>query len=139
MSETKINSNEESLNNDLKDKNKNDSSSDSETDSSSEDECENEDNCTETFFNYTDNSDLFVVSVDGIPKFYVKDEKEASDKMWSLARLLSGEKFCSGYRTNYVEISPTELHIMGSYRFFLIAYDQKIHSITYSKIRECVN
>jgi hypothetical protein len=96
------------------------------------------DECFGSCFHYTENSDLFAVSVDGIPKFYVKDEKEASEKMWSLTRLLSGQKFCAGYRTNYVQISPNELHIVGSYRFFVIAYDQTLHRISYSKIRECV-
>ena len=86
---------------------------------------------------FTDNSDLFVISIDGIPKFYVKDEKTASEKMWYFTRILSFKHFSSGYRSNYVQISEKELHIIGSFRFFLLAYDQVIHRITYSKIVDC--
>ena len=126
--------NEEDLNNSLKESTS--SSPDSEEEVADDDVSSDE--CFGSCFHYTENSDLFAVSVDGIPKFYVKDEKEASEKMWSLTRLLSGQKFCAGYRTNYVQISPNELHIVGSYRFFVIAYDQTLHRISYSKIRECV-
>ena len=93
----------------------------------------------ELSFNFTVNSDLFVISIDGIPKFYVKDEKSAREKMWSISRSFSHEKFLCGYNTNYVKISSTELHIIGSYRLFLMAYEQTLHRIKYSRIKECVN
>ena len=83
------------------------------------------------------NSDLYVVSVDGSPMFYVKDEQAASKKMWSVAFKLAGIKFFAGDRTNFLKISDNELHLIGSYRFFLIAYDRIIHTIRYSKVSEC--
>ena len=89
-------------------------------------------------FSITENSDLYVVNVNDFPRFYVKDEKSASDKMWSTIRLLSGREFLDGWRTNYVQISDTELHLVGSYRFFLIAYDQVLHRVSYSRVKECV-
>lgn len=89
-------------------------------------------------FNYTDNSSLYVVSLDGVPQFYVKDKKVASDKMWGLTRLLSLEKISSGYRTNYLKVGDNQLNLVGSYRFFLLAYDQILHSVSYHKIKECV-
>ena len=87
---------------------------------------------------FTDQSDLYVVSVDGIPKFYVKDEKSASDKMWDISRKLAGTHYFAGYRTNFLKIKDNELHIIGSYRLFVIAYDIILHRIKYYKIEECI-
>lgn len=87
---------------------------------------------------FTENSGLYVVTIDGIPKFYVKDKATASEKMWEVIRLLSATRFFSGYRTNFLKIKENEIHILGSYRFFLIAYDTIIHRVSYSKIEECI-
>jgi hypothetical protein len=89
-------------------------------------------------FSLTNNSDLYVVSVNGHPKFYVKDEKSASDKMWSTILLLSGRGFLNGWNTNYLQISDTEVHLVGSNRFLLITYDQVLHRVSYSRVKECV-
>ena len=87
---------------------------------------------------FSDNSDLYVVSVDNVPQFYVKDEKTASKKMWEVTRLLSSRHLCEGYLTQFINISENELHILGSYRFFLVAYDQVLQRVSYKKIIECV-
>jgi hypothetical protein len=89
-------------------------------------------------FSLVENSDLYVVTVNDYPRLYVKDEKSASDKMWSTIRLLSGREFLNGWRTNYVQISDTELHLFGSYKFFLISYDQILQRVSYSRVKECV-
>lgn len=86
----------------------------------------------------TENSDLYVVTVDGSPRFYVKDEKTASDKMWEVARRLSSTQFFAGYRTSFLRIRENELRLLGSFRFFLIAYDTTLHRISYSRVQECV-
>jgi hypothetical protein len=87
---------------------------------------------------FTDNSDLYVVSVNDSPVFYVKDENAASAKMWEVAHKLAGTEFFAGYRTNFLKISHQELHLLGSYRFFLIAYDTILHRISYSRVQECI-
>ena len=87
---------------------------------------------------FTENSGLYVVTIDGIPKFYVKDKATASEKMWEVTRRLSATRFFSGYRTNFLKIKENEIHILGSYRFFLIAYDTILHRVSYSKIEECI-
>lgn len=117
-----------------------DSSSEDEYSSENESEPDNVDNITSLLnpLNLTDNSDLYVVSVDNVPRFYVKDEKSASEKMWEIARLLAIGHFTSGYRTNYLQLSNNQLHLVGSYRFFLISYDQTLHRFSYSKIKECI-
>ena len=87
---------------------------------------------------FTENSDLYVVCVDGIPKFYVQNVETAVTKMWDVARMLSLDQNSSGYRTNFVKIGENELHLLGCYRFFIVSYDTFLHRISYSKIRECV-
>jgi len=87
---------------------------------------------------FTENSGLYVISIDGISRFYVKDEITASEKMWDIARRLSGTQFLSGYRTAFLKISNNELHLVGYYQFFLISYETVLHRISYSIIQECV-
>ena len=87
---------------------------------------------------FTENSGLYVVTIDGIPKFYVKDKATASEKMWEVTRRLSATRFFSGYRTNFLKIKENEIHILGSYRFFLIAYDTILHRVSYYKAEECI-
>jgi hypothetical protein len=87
---------------------------------------------------FTNNSDLYVVSLDEVPRFYVKDEMTASKKMWDLARTLLSHDMCDGYDTYFVHVTDTELHILGKYRFFLVMYDQTLHRISYTKVVECV-
>ena len=105
--------------------------------SSSSDEDETE----KTILNplsFTENSNLYVISIDGISRFYVKDESTASEKMWDIARRLSVTQFLSGYRTAFLKISNNELHLVGYYRFFLVSYETVFHRISYSIIQECV-
>ena len=90
------------------------------------------------FLKYIKYSDVYIVSVDGCPKFYVNTEKAAYDKMWEVTRLLSSKHVFSGYRTQYIKVKNNELHILGSYRFFIVAYDQILNRITYNKIYQCL-
>jgi hypothetical protein len=83
------------------------------------------------------NSKLYTVSIDRIPKFYVKDEQSAIDKIWEISRDLSSKHFLDGYITNIIKIKDNEIHIVGSYRFYLISYDSILNRISYSKITEC--
>ena len=89
-------------------------------------------------FSFTENSDLYVVSIDDTPSFYVKDDVTASKKMWEVTRSLSNTNFFRGYKTNLLKISNNELHLLGRYRFFLVSYDTILHRVSYSKVQECV-
>ena len=95
-------------------------------------------NNTLKFFNFIEKSELYVISVDGSPTFYVNNEKSAFDKMWDVTRLLSSKYIFDGYKTQFIEVKDNELHILGSYRFFIIAYDQILNRITYNKISRCM-
>lgn len=86
---------------------------------------------------HNSNSNLYTVSIDRIPKFYVKDEQSAIEKIWELSQNLSSKHFLDGYITNIVKIKHNEIHIVGSYRFYLISYDSILNRISYSKITEC--
>lgn len=86
---------------------------------------------------FTENSGLYVVTVDGVPRFYVKDEQSATEKMWTVARKLASTQFFAGYRTNFLKISDNELELIGGYRFFIISYDTLLHNISYNKVHEC--
>ena len=112
-----------------------------EEDESSSSEDEDEEETEKSILNplsFTENSNLYVISIDGISRFYVKDESTASEKMWDIARRLSGTQFLSGYRTAFLKISNNELHLVGYYRFFLVSYETVLHRISYSIIQECV-
>ena len=101
-------------------------------------EDEDEDSEDELGYTFTENSELYAITVDGVPFCYVKDEESASQLMWDITRQFSVENCLSGWRTSFVKVSKNELHLLGSYKFFLIAYDQVLRRISYSLIRECV-
>jgi hypothetical protein len=59
--------------------------------------------------------------------------------MWDLARIQTFDNQCSGWRTNLVEVRQNELHILGSYKFFVVSYDQVLKRISYNRVLECVD
>lgn len=91
----------------------------------------------EPSFNYIDSTELYVIAVDGVPKFYVKDEATASKKMWEVIRVLSHNNYFD-YFTNFVQISKDELHLLGCFKMFVISYDRLLHTVTYKKVKQCI-
>ena len=59
--------------------------------------------------------------------------------MWDLARIQTFDNQCSGWRTNLVKVRQNELHILGSYKFFVVSYDQVLKRISYNRVLECVH
>ena len=98
---------------------------------------ENSDACF-TDFTFTENSELYVVSVDNVPFCYVNDKKNASVIMWKLAQRYASQCTFRGLRTNYLQISDTELHLLGSYKFYLVSYDRVLKRVSFTQVRECV-
>ena len=130
---------------DNEDNEDNEDDEDEEDNEDNEDEEDNEDNEDneddeeyDIDLNFTENSELYIVSVNNSPSFYVKDLKTAKDKMWEVSKCLLNEEYLKGYRTYNLRISDNEIHIIGNHRFFLISYDQILHRISYNKIKECV-
>ena len=91
----------------------------------------------EPSLNYIDSTELYVIAVDGVPKFYVKDEATASKKMWEVIRVLSHNNYFD-YFTNFVQISKDELHLLGCFKMFVISYDRLLHTVTYKKVKQCI-
>jgi len=90
-------------------------------------------------FTFTENSDLYTICIDGVPICYVKDEESARKRMWDLARIQTFDTQFYGWRTNLVEVRQNELHILGSYKFFIVSYDQVLKRISYNRVLECVD
>lgn len=120
-------------------KNHQDNGKDEEDEEEEKDEDEDEEEINLNSFTFTENSDLYTICVDSVPICYVKDEESARKRMWDLARIQTFDNQCSGWRTNLVEVRQNELHILGSYKFFVVSYDQVLKSISYNRVLECVD
>ena len=115
-----------------------DSNENKEEDTEEEEEGEEEEINLDNF-TFTENSDLYTICIDGVPICYVKDEESARKRMWDLARIQTFDTQCSGWRTNLIEVRQNELHILGSYKFFVVSYDQVLKRISYNRVLECVD
>ena len=82
-----------------------------------------------------DDSDLFVLSVDGIPRFYTKTIDEARDKMWAYAKFKRIEET---YYNTYIRGCPDKnrLELVGSYKFSLFMVDRVICRLLVSVVQE---
>ena len=82
-----------------------------------------------------DNSELFVLSVDGVPRFYTKTIDEARDKMWNYAKL---RKIQETHYNTYIRGCPDKnrLEILGSNKFSVFMVDRVICRLLVSAVKE---
>jgi len=82
-----------------------------------------------------DDSELFVLSVDGIPRFYTKTIEEARNKMWAYAKFKRIEET---YYNTYIRCCPDKnrLELVGSYKFSLFMVDRVICRLFVSVVQE---
>jgi len=82
-----------------------------------------------------DDSELFVLSVDGVPRFYTKTIDEARDKMWSYAKFRRIQE--TNYNT-YIRGCPDKnrLEILGSNKFSVFMVDRVICRLLVSAVQE---
>lgn len=82
-----------------------------------------------------DDSELFVLSVDGIPRFYTKTIEEARNKMWAYAKFKRIEET---YYNTYIRGCPDKnrLELVGSYKFSLFMVDRVICRLFVSVVQE---
>lgn len=115
------------------------SSSDSESDEdySDSESDEESDSLRSDSLDMVDNSELYVISIDDIPQFYVQSEELAKERMWDTARLVYLKLF-GNFNAQFINIKDNELHITGKFRFFFFSYDSVLHRLKYHKIKECV-
>ena len=95
-------------------------------------------NIMNNLFNLTDNSELYVISIDNIPKFYVNTLELAQKKMTDIFQSLV---FNYVHNENYMLYLhnmnfKNEIHIIRKHKFFIISYDEVIHRIRYNIIKE---
>ena len=82
------------------------------------------------------NTSLYVVSINGKPSFYVKDETTASNLMWNTIKILSSDYILNGYHTNIIDLNNCQLTIIGRYNFFLFACEKPLDTVSYTKVYE---
>ena len=78
-------------------------------------------------------SEMYAISVDGEPRYYVRTPEEANLCMWHLARRLV--YLTPDYTTRYVKVGKNELHIEHQCNWYVISYPETIHRLKYRKIR----
>ena len=79
------------------------------------------------------NDTLFVITKDSNPLFYTKSHKDAVKYMWQCAR--RNKYNFDDYNTYLCEKTKNTIHLIGFYRFFIVAYDYvisefKIHTVS---------
>ena len=81
-----------------------------------------------------EDTDIFVVSIDGIANCYSNTEKEAREKMWKLARIFKHE-FNSQYNT-YIrqDDNANTIEIIGFLKFSIISIDRTINLINVHRV-----
>jgi len=82
-----------------------------------------------------DDSELFVLSVDGVPRFYTKTIDEARDKMWSYAKF---RRIQETHYNTYIRGCPDKnrLEILGSNKFSVFMVDRVICRLLVSAVQE---
>jgi hypothetical protein len=82
-----------------------------------------------------DESQVYVISVDDTPVYYVRDLNDAKDSMWNLARQLKNK--CNNFKSIMIcETKPNELTLVGKQKFSIVAYDRVLHRIKVSEVSE---
>ena len=96
---------------------------------SEEDELEDEEsNTIKSDLNSTlkDNSELYIVTHNGIPKFYTKSVDDARKQMWDLARTLRFQEF--NFNTYIRERNNSSIiEVVGCNKFSFVNIDRVIH------------
>ena len=82
------------------------------------------------------NTSLYVVSINGKPSFYVKDEKTANNKVWETVKIMSSTYIINGYHTRIIDIGNNQLNIIGRYNFILFACEKTLDTVSYAKVYE---
>ena len=109
-----------------------DEEDDEDDDEDDEDEDEDEDGKT---LSLKDGSELFVLSVDGIPRFYTKTVDEARDKMWEYARF---RRIHETQNNTYIRtyLDKNRIEIVGCNRFSVFFVDRTICWLLVSQVQE---
>jgi hypothetical protein len=128
------NQNNDSENNDSE--NNDSENNDSEKDDSDNDEDDSEDEMLLSVnFSVKDDSEMFVLSINGVPNFYTKNLKDARTLMWDYAKSRRIQE--TQYNT-YIRACPDKnrIEIVGTHKFSIFFVDRVICRLLVSSIRE---
>jgi hypothetical protein len=108
----------------------------SENDDSENDEDDSEDEMLLSVnFLVKDDSEMFVLSINGVPNFYTKNLKDARTLMWDYAKSRRIQE--TQYNT-YIRACPDKnrIEIVGTHKFSIFFVDRVICRLLVSSIRE---
>ena len=82
-----------------------------------------------------DESELFVLSVDGVPRFYTKTIEDAREKMWTYAK---SRRIQETHYNTYIRacLDKNRLEILGSNKFSVFMVDRMICRLLISAVQE---
>jgi hypothetical protein len=106
------------------------------TDEKSDSSQDNDSNTEEVMsLSLKDDSELFILSVDGVPRFYTKTIEEARDKMWIYAKF---RRIQETHYNTYIRGCPDKnrLEILGSNKFSVFMVDRVICRLLVSAVQE---
>ncbi len=111
----------------------NDTNDANETDEETDEVSENDEDYLEDL-SEVPGSELYVVTIDGIPRVYVDTAEEAYLKMWDMARTYCTKN--TDRATRYLQIGKTALHIERQHNFIIFSYPEITYRLRYFKIRK---
>ena len=102
------------------------------SDSSSQDDSNTEEGMP---LSLKDDSELFVLSVDGVPRFYTKTIEDAREKMWTYAK---SRRIQETHYNTYIRActDKNRLEILGSNKFSVFMVDRIICRLLISAVQE---
>ena len=113
-----------------KDESENEDANEDESEDESEDEM-----LLSVNFLVKDDSEMFVLSINGVPNFYTKNVKDARTLMWDYAKSRRIQE--SQYNT-YIRACPDKnrIEVVGTHKFSIFFVDRVICRLLISSIRE---
>jgi len=76
--------------------------------------------------------ELYLITIDNEPEYYVETLKHAEECIWHIARLMCNAD--SDYTVSYVK-RDNEIQVEKRYNWFLVSYDELIHRVRFDRIR----
>lgn len=104
----------------------------SEYESSNESDYDNSISINDDSSNYVEDSEVYVITVNDVPKCYTYSLHNARTTMWKVARIIRNKNPL--YKTIISEITLDNIEIVGHYNFAIVSVDQIVSSLRIHKI-----
>ena len=132
---TLVKNNEENLEDVPLENNKNEEKcvTDDEDEYDTEDE---EDECSNYDFMLVEDSEIYLLTKNDKPLFYIRNRKEAFEHMWRLARC-NKNYYSDSYRTFIKEEMDVKiLSVIGYYKFSVLSYEKLLNKFEIVNVKE---